>query len=229
MLEQRGNMRSYLWSLGFLWAACGPIEPPTYSSFVVEVGADALPQNPSINTAFLSIGRFELISDVNTEGLSVSEDKAISLLEGGDIEISNAPPALYSRLRLKLDKLKENLPEEFNGEKLAILFTGEAQIADNQTVPFRYQSKKTSGFINLPFPQSVDLLPGADAKLSLSQNLEGLLEGLPLADVQSTDLTDGVLLIDDADPSFLNQHPVLKEIAQEIEDRLPTTFVLSLE
>lgn len=228
-------MRAYLWLATLVWVAgCGQPPAPNGISIVIEVGADltSLPTNPTLSTAFLTISQLQVISDVDTEGLGLEDSQSVSLLEGDDFALLEAPPALYSRLRIKLDKPDEdddNLPEEFNGEPLSVLFLGEVQISNDQTVPFRFQSSRPFTQINMPFPENLDLAPGDAASLRLTQDLSTLFSTELFAQVQASDLTDGVLLIDATDTPFLVQHPTLNEISTQIEGELLDAFSLSLE
>jgi hypothetical protein len=222
-------MKTYASVIGllFLWGC--PTTPPS-SQTTIEINTSiSLPVATSsliVTEAFFSVKELELISDVDIKGQKIDGEQIISSQTNNVFSFLDAPPALYSRLQIKLNKPNSNtqLPFEFQGERLSLLLEGVAQIADGQRVPFRIQNEKPIKSINLVLSQGLDLLPGDTAQISILGDIGQLFTDVSFAAIQPADLTSGTLLLKLEDEPFLKSHPTTRKISDQLTENIKKTF-----
>jgi hypothetical protein len=209
-----------------------PTAPPEIETTIdidVEIVTSDFSPEIVIDSAFFAIEKIDMRSDINVDGYELDAEQIVSTETEGGFFFEDVPPALYSRMTLKLNKPNPNsdLPDAFGGEPLSLLLEGSALLADGTTVPLRIQDRLPFPNINVVFLQGIDLLPGDKAQISLEGQIESLFAGVAFDSVQGSDLTDGELFIDLSDQPFLNEHPNLEEIASLIKKNLEITFTVT--
>jgi hypothetical protein len=215
--------------LASLLGGC-PTAPPDLATTLdveVEISIEDFSSEIIISTAFFSFSEIELLSDVNVGGYDLDAVQIVSSESDGDFLFEDIPPALYSRMKLKLNKpnASEELPEAFNDEPLSFLIEGTALIG-GQPVPLRVQDSRPVPNMSVVLLQGVDVLPGNEVQLALKGQISQLFVGVALDNIQPTDLTDGALLIDLSDQPFLNDHPSIQEIATLVDSNLEIVFTV---
>ena len=206
-----------------------PVDPPEAETSIEISAALSLPapsSQVSVTSAFFSFTELELVSDVDIEGQEVKVEQIVSSQGVVGFSLLDAPPALYSRLQIKLNKPTPDvlLPPEFQGERLSLLIEGTAQIAEEQSVTFRIQDDKLLKKLNIVLSQGLDLLPGGTAQIAILGNIDELFEGVSFESIQETDLTEGIFLLKLSDEPFLNEHPNAEEVATQLTENLEGVF-----
>lgn len=216
------------WALTSLLVGCDPLTPEKTSLEVsISARVDGLPAAITISKAFLSMARVEVISDVAVSGLRLPDTQIVQVVgEETLFSLEEAPPALYSRVNFDIAPFvpQEELPPEFEGRELSVLIEGQVEIGGGNVVQFRYLDSRPHNNIEIAADEGLDLRPGEEGRLVISQDMAQVFEKVNLLTVSAIDLTEGVLLIDTDDTSFLAQHPALREVAEEIEEGLKDSF-----
>jgi hypothetical protein len=219
---------SGIFALPLLVACPAPALPPTTLTVTIQANTDGLPADLSLSHVFFSLSKVQVVSDADVGGLPIPGEAVIDVLDKDAVfPLTDAPPALYSRVRFGLAGLKKDgvvLPPEFDDADLSLLILGSVTLSDGQTVPLEYRDQHPFNLIDLPLAQGLDLAPGAAGTLQVTASLGVLLADVDLSSISSGDLTNGVLLIDADDRPFLNQHPALKAVVDLIQGNLPTVF-----
>jgi hypothetical protein len=223
------HMKTRLALVGLFFLLGCPVAPFREQASI-EISAEVSLENTNnqitITGAFFSFAALTLISDVDTNGQKIAAKQIISSKAPTLLSLSNAPPALYSRLKISIEQPNPNtaLPSEFQGERLSLLLEGEAQIADGVEVPFRIKQDKQLKDINLVLSQGLDLSPGEVAQISIRGDVSQMFTGVSFEEIQPEDLTDGLFLLDLQDNAFLNAHPAAKTLATKLTTNLEQSF-----
>jgi hypothetical protein len=222
------GMKSGFYLFGLVFILGCPSAPEDQTT--IEINTSVVLPEPadqiSISDAFFSFSELTLISDIDFEGKEVKAEQIVSSQTNTIFSLTKAPPGLYSRVQVRLKKPNPNteLPPEFQGDPLSLLIEGEVQIAGGQLVPFRIEDDKQLKDVNLLLSEAIDLFPGSTAQISVEGEVNQIFSGVSFAEIQPSDLTDGVFLLDLRNQPFLNDHPGAGLIADQISDNIEFVF-----